>query len=252
MITLYESILGTTKSGKTALVDLWLKEHLPDCYDQLTLKSDGKIYWTGNQEKTLNVRYDTYDELPDFIQFADDDDMRLRIGNGTYMTKLNNVSSFRGLPKKVKTCAFLLNSDTLPEFEITCGFIDVNITPATKRKGKIVVNFEGDNRRFRVRSFGYRPPKEFEEAFELHNVRAIDMVNDFHFGDEFSKRIARKTQMNKYKNKYEFPISKEGLEVVNTFFGKKTDVKGLEEISYTQNSKLVKHKGEWYRCKNWV
>jgi hypothetical protein len=56
--------------------------------------------------------------------------------------------------------------------------------------------------------------------------------------------------MNKYKNKYEFPVTEEGLEVVNTFFGKKTDVKGLEEISYTQNSKLVKHNGEWYRCKN--
>ena len=50
---------------------------------------------------------------------------------------------------------------------------------------------------------------------------------------------------------YEFPVTEEDLDVINTFFGKTIDISNLEEIQYTQNSKLVKHNGMWYRCKNW-
>ena len=57
--------------------------------------------------------------------------------------------------------------------------------------------------------------------------------------------------MNKYKNKFEFPVTDEGIENVKKFLGKSIDIKDLLEIQYTQNSKLVKYRNNWYRVKNW-
>ena len=57
--------------------------------------------------------------------------------------------------------------------------------------------------------------------------------------------------MNKYRGRYTDPASDIVLELIKSYFGKKFDISNLEIIDYTQNSRLVKNDGKWYRCKNY-
>ena len=66
----------------------------------------------------------------------------------------------------------------------------------------------------------------------------------------FSKAMNRKGEMNKYRGRYEFPCKPEVHELVKTWWGG-IDTSEVTCIEYTQNSKIVKVEGEWYRCKNW-
>jgi hypothetical protein len=150
-----------------------------------------------------------------------------------------------------------VNLDYFPELKMTCNGCWVNIYSATKGIEKMKLDFKGRIiKELHIRSLGIhadRDYNDFSKMFELKGVERIDFVNDFNFGDSFSKAIARKAPMNKYKNKFETPITEEGLEVINTYFGKNNDIKDLKNIQYTQNSQLIKHSdGKWYRFKNWT
>jgi len=243
MISLYESILGSTKSGKRALVEQWCVENRPfNGHYEITSNNEIKCTQVGN---ALTISYEDYNELPDYIQFADDPNLEVILGGGMYRGRRVAPKSLRGLPKRCKVLNINLNALELPDLEITVDslVVQTNIT----KLNKFVVNFEGYHCNFRLRAFEI---KSFDEI-TLNGVKIINMVNDFNWGDEFSKQVARKAEMNKYKDRYETPISDAALEVVNTFFGKHIDIKDLQEIDYTQNSRFVKNNGKWYRCKNW-
>lgn len=87
---------------------------------------------------------------------------------------------------------------------------------------------------------------------EVKGAIKYDCVNCAYLGDNFSKLLNCKAPMNKYKGHYETPINDEALPLIEGYFGKNFYTKSLMEISYTQNSRLVKSKGKWYRYKNWL
>ena len=243
MKSLYESILGSTKSGKRALVEQWCVENRPfNGHYEITSNNEIKCTQVGN---SLTITYENYNELPDYIQFADDPNLKVTLGGGMYRGHRVAPKSLRGLPKRCKAFNIELNAIELPDLDITTEYLSIQ-TYITKLN-KFNVNFVGDPCKLRIRAFEI---KSFDEL-TIKGVKIIDLVNDFNWGDEFSKQVARKAEMNKYKGRYETPISDAALEVVNTFFGKHIDISDLQEIDYTQNSRFVKSNGKWYRCKNW-
>lgn len=243
MISLYESILKSVGAGKKVMIDKWCQENMPfEGHYEITKDLEIKSTQIG---QPLTISYEEYNELPDYIQFADDPTLVVKLGAGSYRSIRVAPKSLRGLPKKCKSLEILLNAVELPDLEITVDhlFVQTNVV----KLNKFNVNFEGEVCRFKIRSFKI---KSFDEL-TIKGVKTIDMVNDFNWGDEFSKQIARKADMNKYKGHYETPVTDRGLEVINSFFGKHIDISDLQEIDYTQNSRLVKRNGKWYRCKNW-
>lgn len=254
MKTLYESILddedilvnNANKYTEIAIIEKWCKEH--NIYNgHFKVNSKKDVEPTDNYF-TLNLNYDDYDELPKYINFAGDDNIHLIIGNGTYMTKKVSVKSFRGLPNICSKLSLKLNAQYIPDLNIKLNQIAFFTT--ANNFGKFNITFFGDRSTLTIRKLGYRWEDDLS-FLKAKGVRVIDVVNDFNFGDRFSKQMARKAPMNKYKNKFTDPVTDAGLEVIYNFFGKTIDTTKLEEIGYTQQSKVVKRNGKWYRCKNW-
>lgn len=243
MKSLQESIIKSVKAGKYALTEEWCKKFKPfNGFYKINEKNE--IVRTKGD--TLTLDFIEYDELPEYIQFASDPYLKVVIG-GIYNLRYakRNIKSLRGLPKKCHNISILnCYLRNLPKLEIETEYCFIR-AEIDNIEG-LYVNFYGACELWIKDDIG-----KTLDPLHIKGVKVIDFVNDFYFGDEFSKAIARKAPMNKYRNKYEFPVTEEGLNVINTFFGNNIDISDLEEIRYTQNSKLVKRNGMWYRCKNW-
>ena len=257
MKSLKESILGSTNTGKQKVlkekIEKWCKKYKP-FNGFYKINSNNEIETTKGNEimgNDLILEYIDYDELPEYIQFAENEFLKIYIG-GEYnkRTITRNIKSFRGLPKICKDFYFWnCYIKKLPKLEIKLNhcLIKAEIGEIEEMHLDFYSSKSAYDCELAIK-------KDIGKSFKniyVKNVKVINIVNDFYFGDEFSKAIARKAPMNKYRNKYEFPVTEEGLKVINTFFGKTIDISNLEEIQYTQNSKLVKRNGLWYRCKNW-
>jgi hypothetical protein len=258
MKSLKESILGSTNTGKQKIlkdkIEEWCKKYKP-FNGFYKINSNNEIEATNGNEimgNQLLLEYIDYDELPSYIQFADNEFLTIYIG-GEYnkRTITRNIKSFRGLPKICKNLYFWnCYIKKLPKLEIKLNYC------LFKAEIREIEEMHLDFYSYKYAQYDCELAikedigKSFKNIY-VKNVKTINIVNDFYFGDEFSKAMARKAPMNKYRYKYEFPVTDAGLDVINTFFGKTVDISNLEEIQYTQNSKLVKHKGLWYRCKNW-
>lgn len=238
---------NANKYSEIYIIEKWCKEH--DIYSGHFKVNSAKYIEPTDNYFTLILNYEDYDELPKYINFAGNVDIRLVIGKGTYMTKKVNVKSFRGLPNICSELLLRLNTQYIPDLNIKLNRIIFNTT--AYNFGKFNITFFGDRSTLRIRELGYRWEEGDLSFLKAKGVRVIDVVNDFNFGDRFSKQMARKAPMNKYKNKFTDPVTDAGLEVIYNFFGKTIDTTKLEEIGYTQQSKVVKRNGKWYRCKNW-
>lgn len=259
MKTLYESILGSTKSGKQQLIQEWCEKYKP-------FNGNYKINSKGEIERTIHatdvklyLSFKDYTELPEYIQFADDKDLTVILGREEF--KLHRsfsdiakyIMSFRGIPKHAKKLSIFTNGSHLPDLEITVQFCSIYASFA-KTFGKIEVNMErgsvatGDAE-FRIRDIGYGIEK-WPKSIIVNNARTIYMVNAGDMGDIFSKLLNRKAPMNKYVRRYEFPVTDEGVKNIEDYFGNSVDLKTVQKIKYTQNSELVKDGNKWFRCKN--
>lgn len=255
-----EELIGRSiEDSEINIIEEWCKEH--KIYNGNFKINSKKEIEPVNLTSRLVLDYEDYDELPKYIKFASHENLDLTIGvsrlQGMYSNKKISIKSFRGLPEQVRYLNIKVNLDYFPELKITCNGCWVNIYSAIKGIEKMKLDFKGRIiKELHIRSLGVRADRDyndFSKMFELKDVERIDFVNDMNFGDSFSKAIARKAPMNKYKNKFENPITEEGLEVINTYFGKNNDIKNLKNIQYTQNSQLIKHSdGKWYRFKNWT
>ena len=255
-----EELIGRSiEDSELNIIEKWCREH--KIYNGKFKINSKKEIEPVNPTSRLELTYEDYDELPEYIKFASHDRLDVTIGvpklQGMYSNEKINIKSFRGLPEQVRYLNIKVNLDYFPELKITCNGCWVNIYSAFDGIEKMKLDFKGRIiKELHIRSLGmsaHRDYNDFSKMFELKGVERIDFVNDFNFGDSFSKAIARKAPMNKYKNKFETPITEEGLEVINTYFGKNNDIKDLKNIQYTQNSQLIKHSdGKWYRFKNWT
>lgn len=245
MKSLYESILGKTGTGIKVRIDEWCQEH--NVYDgHYIINNDNTISPVGGQI-TLILYYDTYSKLPPYIKFKGDEFIDLKIGvnkKGATVSNPPRIDSFVGLPGRVRSCVLMCKNKTLDNFKIICDKIFRIAAGDLERCFKVditaeTIQFSDDNL------------KDFT-GFKTHGVKNVIMVNDFNLGDKFSSLMNRKAEQNKYKNKFEIPVKPEALEVIKNFFEPWFDTETLESIEYTQNSKLTKHAGKWYRMKNWI
>ena len=117
------------------------------------------------------------------------------------------------------------------------------------KRGSLVSGTVSGDAEFMVRDFNYGIEK-WPKTLIVNNARSISFVNAGDMGDNFSKLLYRKAPMNRYVNKYEFPVTDEGVKSIEDYFGNSVDLKTVQIIKYTQNSKLVKNGNQWFRCKN--
>ena len=82
------------------------------------------------------------------------------------------------------------------------------------QKGRL--NVKTDDGGFRVKDIPYER-EAFVDALpnmEVKGAIKYDCVNCAYLGDNFSKLLNRKAQMNKYKGHYETPINDEALPLI--------------------------------------
>lgn len=248
MKTLYESILRSVGAGKHVMIEKWCNENQPfDGHWEITKDEEIACTQTGN---SLTLPFDTFSELPDYIQFKDDNFLTVFVGFSTYGKP--NIKSLRGLPKLCNKLIIKGNINELPSFEINTNVFEL-YTPYLRKTGKIIINMVGENREIRIKDMPYEEGKGFADLLPNLYVKGatyFNAVNCAYLGDTFSKLLNRKAEMNKYVGHFQFPISDEALPLIEKYFGKNFDMSRLEEIVYTQNSQLIKRNGKWYRCKN--
>lgn len=259
MKTLYESILGSTKSGKQQLVQEWCEKYQP-FWGNYKINSKGEIERSiSDPAIKLYLSFKDYTELPEYIQFADDEDLTVVLGREEvkphrYMSDIaKNITSFRGIPKNAKKLSIFTKGSHLPDLKISVQFCSIYASFA-KSFGKIEVNMKrgsvaSGDAEFRIRDIGYGIEK-WPKSIIVNNVRTIYMVNAGDMGDLFSKLLNRKAPMNKYVRRYEYPVTDEGVKNIEDYFGNSFDLKTVQKIKYTQNSELVKDGNQWFRCKN--
>lgn len=251
-----ESILSSTGTGRKGQVEKWCKEQniLNGMYK---INSDCTISPTGGVFDRIVLDFYGYTELPDYIQFKDCDDIAFVIGKPRELHFKYNIKidSFRGFPPRCKSLSISSEQRLLPELkiELTKSFSINSYCNSDFKKLEIKFidngksSFGSDNGHLSLRN---GVDQDALKKYRITGAKTINVVNDFHLGDAFSKAMNRKGEMNKYKGRYEHPCKPEVHELVKTWWGG-IDTSEVTCIEYTQNSKIVKVKGEWYRCKNW-
>ena len=259
MKSLYESILDdedilikdTIVSSKKHLIAMWCEKY--NIFDGKFIVNDNyEIERTDKNNPFCILYLDFYDytELPEYIKFADDEDLIVKLGiqkKDKHGYKVGKIESFRGVPDKMHALVINTNLTYLPDLEVSCPRVTFNI-PWVKKYGKIIIHDNREYIRFNYTVYGLT---EIPKSIRVEGTKTLILTNCADFGDNFSKLLNRKAPMNKYKNKFEFPVTDEGIENVKKFLGKSIDINDLWEIQYTQNSKLVKYRNNWYRTKNW-
>jgi hypothetical protein len=250
MITLYESILGSTKSGKYQLIKDWCERYKP-FEGNYKINSDNTISST-QSFASLHLDYIDYDCLPDYIQFKSSEYVNVIIGppRGVSSSKMKTIKNFNGLPKRVHAIKITIaNNRTLPKLNIEVESSFTLNSFMLKKYEDLRIDFFGkDDLQCEL---NLRSDAPLDNVHVKH-VKTIDFVNDFNLGDEFSKIMNRKAEKNKYKGKFDYEIKPEGYKAIEEFF-KDTDIdlKDCICIKYTQASQLLKKDGKWYRFKNW-
>lgn len=253
MKSLKESILGSINTGKQKVlkdkIEQWCEKYKP-FNGFYKINSNNEIETAKGNE--LILEYIDYDELPEYIQFADNESLTIYIGGDhrsySKRTIIRNIKSFRGLPKICHGLYFNnCHIKKLPKLEITlnhCLF-----RAEIDEIDEIHLDFKNSGQFDTCKlTFKENFTKSFKNIY-VKNVEVIDIINDSYFSEEFSKAIGKKSTLNRSRNKYEFPVTEEDLDVINTFFGKTIDISNLKRIYYTYQLELVKYKGLWYRCK---
>lgn len=120
MKSLKESILGSSRTGKNALIESWCKEHNLEI-DEITSKGEVKLKYQKQRIEFFNG----YDEIPEYITFAADDTLEIMI----YSDK---VKSYRGLPTKVYSTTIKGDDDTIRDLNIESTYINWRMKNAKK------------------------------------------------------------------------------------------------------------------------
>lgn len=227
----------------------WLEEHLR--------KENRGVKWMINPDGTiackhallLKIVYNDFDELPEFITFADDKYISFLIQGGN-----TKIKSFRGLPHIMRDFSifsdmskgFTAISGTMPDLNIEVrGDVTIRANNC-KSFNNFNITYKGYNRG-KLKLDVYAPLK----GLHVNGMVILDFVNDFKHGVAISKALNRKAPMNKYRGIYTDPVTQAGVDAINNYFKGSIDLSTVEEIGYTQASCIVKHHGQWYRCKNW-
>jgi hypothetical protein len=123
MKTLYESILSVNNVGLDNLIRNWLTEHqIFEDTNAYTIKNH-IIYPKEHSHVFLFSGDECYNELPEYIQFADGP-YKLHIGSVECSGDFRTIKSFRGLPENVRKLFIEFEEPIkIPELKIKTGEI---------------------------------------------------------------------------------------------------------------------------------
>lgn len=251
MKTLYESILSTTNAGKYKLIEKFLiSKKIVKTPGEYKLNSNNEIVFTDQHlfrgVQGLSITYDDeMQELPKYIRFADDDKLVLSI---YFMTR--EVKSLQGLPHSVAVF-----KATSPRYNMRMPELDINVSQNVFLSGikgfnDVHIHFTDVKNDIKSRFKG-----NCDLYTGLHidgNIKLLDFVNDFNYGDGISKLLSRRAPMNK-RNDLNAEVQSDAIDDLKQFLKPMIDdLSSVDEIGYTQQSKIVHSKnGLWYRTKNW-
>lgn len=234
----------TDSTAALEWVEKYLKPHNPNV--RFKLNSKGEIRLENNIE--LKIVFDGFDELPEYVSFSDQ-----RISKIGILAKGDSkIKSFRGLPSKARK--IIINVDRRAgkvNMEGKMPDWSIDVSGDFYLFGSDITSFEN----FEIKCGNGSILKLSTSAETLKGLKItgenviLDFVNDFNIGDKISKLLNRKAQMNKYRGKFDEPITSEGLDAITSLFNGVVNLKNVFRINYTQNSCLEKHDGKFYRCK---
>lgn len=246
MKTLYESILSSTNSGKARIDEITKKK-----IDEWMSANNGHCSYVINKDMTITVEkslssssvylYDGYDELPEYINFKSCDDIAINIYNAT------KIKSFKGLPNKCNEFNILSSSlKEIPPLKIACNSCYISAQSLQKIDDLNIDFVKSPSSATRLQI--YRIGIDNLESIHAKNVEVID-IGTFSLSDKFCKLFERKAKLNIPRTNYEYPVSDEGLKIMNDFLGENINRSSFRYFKYSAKYALTKHNGKWYRIK---
>lgn len=238
MKSLKESILSATKAGKYALAEDWCNKYLDSPF---TINSKNEVC-ISNHYLTLN--FEDYNELPEYIQFADDDRLEISLLDRENHEK---VTSLKGLPKICNKLNLNLGKE-IPAFEMTV-LTKVEFRQEPKITGDIRLNTPT----IKLLNSGKIDIKKIH----IENLYTIDLRYSFFYSKLFKNSIKPFVKnaivntpayggFDPSRIEYKHPLENDPESVIKKVFGDFCDVKTLEIIYYSDRRSLVKHDGQWY------
>ena len=246
MKTLYESILSSTNSGKVRIdeitkkkIDEWMSTHNGHC--SYVINDDLTITLIETFSAKTIYLYDEYNELPEYIKFKNCEDYNIAIYNAT------KIKSFKGLPDKCNEFNILSSSlKEIPPLKIACNSCYINAQSLQKIDDLNIDFVKSPSSATRLQI--YRIGTDNLESIHAKNVEVID-IGTFSLSDKFCKLFERKAKLNIPRTIYEYPISDEGLKIMNDFLGENINRSSFRYFKYSAKYALTKHNGKWYRIK---
>ena len=246
MKTLYESILSSTNSGKAHFDEItkkkineWMNKYNGACKyvinDDLTITLIETI-----SAKTIYL-YAEYNELPEYIKFKNCEDYDIAIYNA------KNIKSFKGLPAQCNEFYIISPAlKELPPLKISCNNCYINAQSLQKIDDLNIdfVKSPSSATRLHIDRIGI----DNLESIHAKNAEVID-IGEFSLSDKFCKLFERKAKLNTPRTNYEYPISDEGLKIMNDFIGENIDRSSFRYFKYSAKYALTKHNEKWYRIK---
>lgn len=249
MITLKESILSSTKTGKSGikkLIEKWCDEQ-NIYYGGYTINSKYEI--ESNIGSTLlklyseDYGYNEYDELPEYINFASHKELAVQIGE--IGAKLN-IKSFRGLPEKCRSIHIQGRTDKLPYLKIDTKNLALAV------KAKTIEGIECPNCEV---LFVYNFNTKNFKQMKLTGLKEI-ILRMGNVSSEFEKKVASLAQSNYHPEYYntlarylKHPIDEKCEKELYKFFGN-IDLSNVERIDCVGKEEFIQYKGKWYKITN--
>lgn len=239
MKTLKESILRSVQAGKYTIIEEWCKKYLQDPF---TINSKNEVCMSYHR---LTLDFEDYNELPEYIQFADDDRLEISLLDRESSGK---VTSLRGLPKICKNLYFYLEKE-IPALEIKV-INEVELRKEPKITGDIYLKtpfislYNGDKIDFK---------KIHIEGLESINVKYSSFYSRLFkkcikpFIKDAILNSAPRGRFDYFvRIEYKHPLPNDPKSGIEKAFGDLGDLKKLEAIYYSEKRSLINYNGDWY------
>lgn len=252
MITLYESILQSTKAGKRSLIEKWLADTNNVCGPrnrQLKYKLNAD-YSIVVEDVYFFLSFEGYTVLPDYIHFADYEG-NLNIGKSGSFSE-HKIDSFRGFPKKVKNMSLYCGTQTtyLPKLEIELSERFLYSGPKVNTTEGIYIKFnneENGNKNARTIQIDF-----FDVNFtnwHVENCNTINLKGDPRLAKNFAKIVNQKyTKLNSKTGPLKYPIEEKGVQQMETYFGG-IDLSTVEYILLQDHISIQNINGKFYKLR---
>lgn len=203
MKTLYESILGSTKSGARAMIQKWCEENLdfwrvPGVLrdNDFQILSDGSITNVGRYN--LNLK-DVHEKVPDYIRFAE-------ITTNFFSDTALKYMKQEQLPPKVDLLYINGQIETIPTFKMICTHgLYINAYPQyLKHIEPIYIECHSTN------GGNHKPIINLDlSQIELDDLKNIHVTGEIR--DLYIKKTPAAKELHKTVKKLDKKAAKEGL-----------------------------------------